>query len=164
MKKIVIILLTVLILLSAAACGRDEDSIHEPIHFYYCNDTISYHSVNAVISAEVRERADAGEDLKAVLNLYLAGPCSEDHISPFPTGVRLESLSQSNGIVSVVLSEAFASLKGLDQTVACACLAKTVLDYTNCNGVKIFTQDPSADKGAYIFMDRDSLLLLDDSF
>ena len=158
------ILLILLFIISLCSCKQSKDSIQTPVSFYYCNSTVEYNAETAVISAEVRDSSDYVQDLKGLLNLYFQGPVSHAHQSPFPPGVQVSSLDEADGVIHIVLNAPFASLKGLDLTVACACLSKTVIGFTGCKSVEISVKDLTIVGSASITMDTQSLLLIDDSF
>jgi len=61
----------------------------------------------------------------------------------------------------IVLCDEFATLKGLDLTIACACLSRTVIALTGCHEVIISAESMQLDGKNFITLSRDSYLLLD---
>lgn len=162
MKKIISISLALLLLLSLWGCGNSHDSIAVPAEFYYRNATASYNSDSAVICGETRE--SSGHDLTDIVNIYLQGPITPNCLSPFPAGVTVVSVDQRDDRLYIVLSSPFDTLSGIDLTLACACLSKTMMELTQCNAVEISVPNASLNGKSSIIIDEQSLLLLDSSF
>lgn len=158
MKKLTCLLLALLFL---CGCGRNKENIQMPVSFYYPNADISYNSDDAVLSAEIREGTEYKDDLCGLLNLYLVGPISDEFVSPFPTDTAVVSAVLADSTLTVELSESFTELKGLDLTLASACLAKTAIALTECVSVKLYVNGAKMDGNAYITLEANDLLLMD---
>lgn len=158
MKKLMCMFLALLFL---CGCSRNKANIQTPVNFYYPNADVSYNSPDAVLSAEVREGAGYTNDLVQLLNLYLAGPLSDEFKSPFPAGTAAMRAFLADTTLTVELSTEFAELKGLDLTIACACLTKTAIALTGCNRTRIYVSDAKLDGNSYIILDAGDLLLID---
>ncbi len=137
MKKMLRFLLLVCLLLSLGACSFD-DPIENPVEFYYPRraDAYLYGSSDGVITGETRDVGGAG-DLKYLLTLYLQGPLDEFLVSPFPSGSTLLDVRTDAREITLILDAHFATLSGLDQTIACVCLARTCFGYTDAQSVRI---------------------------
>lgn len=162
MKRIACFLFAVILLSSTCACSAKESDMQVPAFFYYCTATISYDSDTGVIASEVRETEGFGGDLMSILNLYLQGPLSNQLSSPFPNGSRVEWLNQIGPEITLIVNQPFAQLTGIDLTLACACLSKTLFSLTDAQTLKIHGGHTNLDGNDYIILTRDSLLLLDD--
>ena len=158
MKKLICLLLVAVLL---CGCGKNKQNIQTPVNFYYRNAEMTYDAPDAVLSPEVREGAGYNGDLVKLLNLYLAGPLSDEFYSPFPANTTVVSAFLSDTTLTVELSAAFAELQDLDLTMACACLARTTADLTECSRIKIYVSDAKLDGNAYITLDTSDLLLVD---
>lgn len=160
MKKILCLILAAMIL---CGCSRNQSEIETPITFYYTNAEITYNSPAAVISPEVRDGANYKDNLIGLLDLYFAGPLSEDLRSPFPANTITMNLYRDDEAINIEVSKEFASLKGLNLTIACSCLTSTIVELTNCDVVNIYVADTLLDGNYIITMRADDLLLLDES-
>ena len=161
MKKLLCIALTLSLLLSLAACGARGKE--ESARFYYLRepDNYLYGSADGVVTFEERDAAGHSGDMKYLLTLYLQGPLTEGLESPFPNGCKLVDLVRGGADVTVTLDSNFATLKGMDLTLACVCLARTCFSLVNAQSVRILAQSPRGD----ILIDEtitiDSLILED---
>ena len=156
MKRLLIFLIAVLLL---CGCGPQEEKILDPANFYYCNKTISYSSPEAVISHEIREASGLRNNWSALLEFYLEGPADEHLFSPFPGGVTVECFTILNEQCTVTLSKEFSSLSGIDLTLACSCLSKTVMELTGQTTIEIKFTDAATGNTTSITMQKDNILL-----
>lgn len=147
----------ILMLLLLCGCSSYQDNTS--VTFYYPCSVISS-GADAVIAGEHRVISSSREDLQYVLSLYLSGPADTTLYSPFPAGVQLKSCRQIESQVEILLSPGLDKLTSLEQTIACTCLAQTVLELTGAETVRIATEQGSLAEG--IVLDRDSFLLYDD--
>ena len=158
MKRIVLLLLAAVLLISLAGCAQTI----EPTIFYYTryDDAYAYGTETAVITPEYREINGHNGDLKYLLTLYFHGPTMEYLCSPFPSGISLRSVERSGSTLLIELTPSLTVLNGTDLTLACACLAKTCFALTDAEAVTI-----SAHGLGFVSMTltRDSLMLSDDS-
>lgn len=159
MKKAICLILVIFLL---CGCGKDKSEIKTPVNFYYTNTEIHYNSLNGVLSAEVRDGTGYKENLVGLLDLYFAGPLSDEFISPFPAGTITMSIFREGAQLNVELSNEFAELEGLDLTIACACLTKTAAELTGCEVVRIYATDNALDGNPSITMSASDLLMLDE--
>lgn len=155
MKRCICLLLFAVIIVSLCACENDR-KIRNPVNLYYLTADVT--ESDMLIQPEVREASGSLEDQ---LNLYLNGPLDESYTSPFPNDVSVVSIKQSDGISELVLSDSFASLKGYDLTVACACLTKTMQELVNTQLIKIRAENVTLDGNAYITMTADAIITID---
>ncbi len=159
MKRLCTIFILFCILLSGCA---GTETPQNPIRFYYCREDISYRGTEGVICYELRESAGRETDHEALLQEYFMGPHS-DHLSPtFPHAMTLKSFSVSGTGAEIVLSDRLAELKGIRLSVACGCIARTVMDLTGAESVRIRTENALLDNAKVITIDRNNLLLTDE--
>lgn len=152
-------LLLLLLLAVLTGCAfLSQDSVR----FYYPRIAIAYEGDTGVIVGEARPAGGHTGDLQYLLSLYLSGPADSELRSPFPPGVRLESCRVADGQAEVLLSPSLDGLTPLERAIACACLARTVLELTQADSVRIATtQGLLSGENAAIY-DRNSVLLEDD--
>jgi len=130
--------------------------------FYYLRtpDTYLYGESDAVIFPEQRDCSGKINNLHYLLTLYLEGPLDPACVSPFPAGTGILSLEISGTSVSIELSEEFASLSGMDRTLAGACLARTCFALHNAYQVHIYTQTQN-NETVSLTLTRDDLIFMD---
>lgn len=163
MRRMICLFFAVMLLFSLCACSERDTDLQVPANFYYCTKTISYDSETGVIGSEVREIKTLANDLTSILNLYLKGPQSDQLVSPFPDGSCVERHSQNGTEITLIMSRPFAQLTGLELTLACACLGKTVFSLTDAQTLTIHADNIYLDGNSHITLTRDSLLLLDEN-
>lgn len=159
MRKFICFVMSMVLLLCLSGCNKKNDSMENPASFYYRNAVITYDSSQAVIAPEVRDVAD--RNLSAFINLYLAGPTSEYLVSPFPAGVSVYFIVQNNNRLYIGLNQPFDTLSGMDLTIACACLYKTMSELTQCDTIEISVNGGTLNGSSSIVIDQNNLLLLD---
>ena len=71
MKKKLLVLVCGLILLALFGCQKDKAEFHEPVHFYYCNNAVSFNSAEGVIRSEIREGEHFSSVAEKMLREYL---------------------------------------------------------------------------------------------
>lgn len=164
MKRTICLALTVVFLLSLTACDSSAStSPDETVFFYYCTDPLRYDGNSSVISAEARNCTGYVNSLEFLLNLYLAGPVERGFKSPFPEGLYAESITLSSNRVSITLSSITSELKGLDLTLACVCLSKTVQELADVDTVYINYENSNTGKRHTITIGPNSYLLTDET-
>ena len=70
------------------------------------------------MASEAHSLPQDTEPVEGLLNLLLAEPESEDLARAIPEGVRVRKWSIHNGLLTVDFSSAYASLSGIDLTLA----------------------------------------------
>ncbi len=163
MRKRMILVLLVALLLSGCGFGS---GLREPVNFYYPQTQEAIAADGALegyILPEPRESAGHSGDLEYLLSLYLAGPTQETLRSPFPTGTRLVSITQTEGSLVINMNERFSQLSGIDLTLACACICTTCFDLTDVNQITITAPAAGLYPEVEMTMTRDSLTLVDNS-
>jgi len=158
MKKPLCLLLCLSLLFFLFGCS--QNTLKAPVEFFYRQNKIPYEAQRSVIGSEIRETVDHPGYLRT-LNLYLQGPASNDFLPTFPEGSKIITLSQAPGAISLVLSDKFASLTGIDLSIACICLTKTVIQLTGCTVVTIQAESLQLDGKNSITLDDSSAILYD---
>lgn len=166
MKRLTAILLLILILPYLCACTREE--MVYPVSYHYLrapesNGEIFHGSADSVITPEIREGDGHQGDNTHFLEIYLLGPLDRDFRSPFPVGTALIDFDLEDSAATVLLSDHFGTLSGIDLTLACSCLTLTVMDLTGADTVTIMAEDALLDGKESVTIDRSNLFLTDDT-
>ena len=160
MKRIICFIL-VLTLLFVGGCSKKSKQ-NQGTPFYYCAASPSYSTNSCVILEEYRN--DIPEvSLLEILECYLAGPQSSDLTTPFPKGLVILSAEQDGDLLQLVVSMEMTGLSGLELTLACGCLTLTCLALTDAQQVQITPIYGLLDGQRSITMDKNILLLFDNS-
>jgi len=164
MKTLISAVLSIMLLFSLSGC-RDQRSadIEEPVNFYYCTDPIVYNAKDGVLSSELREANGYTDDLMHLIELYLKGPVSDQLKSPFPAGIKITQFTQGENYLHFVFNEKYSELSSLDQTLARACFAKTIMDYTQVETIQISFESTVTGNRQSVTIKSDSILLSSES-
>lgn len=164
MKRFICIFIIAATLFLFCGCNTSDNSqFSNSVNFYYCNESISYTSSSGVISSELREAEGYTDSLEHLLALYFKGPVTLGFVSPFPQGLQIESITESGNRIQITLSSDFSELTGIDMTLACACLAKTIRELAEAEFIVISYDNTSTGKRQAITLGPNSFLLVDDS-
>ena len=138
MKKIISLLLCLSTgLLCACGIQKGDDSVQTPFYYLRDPDAYVYGSPEGVISFEHRDITGHKDELNYLLMLYLKGPLDEALESPFPEGCSILQTNERNGRLSVMLNSSFTTLKGMELTLACVCMARTCFSLTDAQSIRI---------------------------
>lgn len=160
MKRTFCIVLAFLLLLPLVACSQQKADIQDPVNFYYRKKDPA-HSDTA-ISKELGEAQGHREDYSYLIGQYLKGPTDEVLQRTFPSGISVIELKIDGTTATLVLSDFFSTLSGLDLTLACACLTLTICELTGTEQLTVRTQSTLLDGNKSITMARKDIVLLDD--
>lgn len=167
MKKIVCVLLAFLLICPlAVGCHSDpahSEQMQNPAVFYYRRAEISYGTDDGVIAAQTVDLGAERPNAETMLRRYLEGPTEEGLESPFPKALQVLSVRQENSKVSVQLDQSYDELSGINATVADACMAKTVLQYTGAEKVVLLVCNAKGETINSKTVANSDILLLDDS-
>ena len=163
MKRIGAYLLIAAILFSFAGCGRNAQSDGDRVQFYYLRSTDAYiyGASDGVITSETRDSSAQSVGASYLLSLYLMGPLDESLRSPFPEGSAITNLVHKGNELSVVINSNFSTLKDMDQTLACVCLAKTCVSITGAEVIHIYVESFSGQVNHIETITLNSLMLKD---
>ena len=157
MKRLTFFLLVVILIISLVSCGKD--SLDSGVPFYYLRAEFDHGAADGVIASEIHELSGHHNDLRYLLALYLQGPSDPDLRSPFPDGTILVDLVQENQSVTITLSSTAAVLEGVDQTIACACLAETCFAISDAQQVHIQSLESASGLSVDTTFTRGNILL-----
>ena len=167
MKRLTAIMLLLLLFFGMFGCAK-EPEFTAPVSFYYLrapqsNGEVTHGTTDSVILADIRESAGRETDYDYLLKLYLTGPQDWKYQSPFPRSTFLTEFNLENGVATLVLTDTFAKLSGIDLSLACGCLTMTVLDMTGAEQVVIRVETELLNGKDHLVFDRNSFLLFDDT-
>lgn len=135
MKKALIFLLLTAQLLLLFGCGvRQNDSQEDvSVEFFYAVRDADSLNLESVVVSEVRQLEF--DTLQELLERYLAGPESEELISPFPADTQIQEIRMEDSSLTLIMSGEFFTLMGVEMSVAGCCIAKTVCEYASVPAV-----------------------------
>ena len=161
MKRILSVLL-ILMTVSLAGCADQQDvNLPKTLKFYYCNTDISYNEPDGLISAEIRERQGNANTMEAIVTEYLKGPSNDKYYSPFPDGTALTELNMGDDVLYITLNKNFSDLTGIDLTLACACMAKTMREIADVDTIVIDVANGIYGKNLKVTIEKDGLITAD---
>ena len=136
MKRFLCILLAFSAALSLAGCTQKHQP-KEPVVFYYRTAINQKNFTDSMISSEIRDIYGMSNDFGLIISEYLKGPKSDKCISPFPAGTTLQSADIVSNKAYVVLSVHLSTISGAELMLACSCIAKTILEFSQVRTVEI---------------------------
>lgn len=160
MKRI-LILLMILLLLPLYGCKSDTPEPEYPVTVYYKLAQPTHGSENSVIASTTIEGEGFENDYFTLLSRYLKGTTDPRFDRTFPRGASLVSFKLDALTAKIVLRDQFSSLSGMDLTIACVCITRTVMEMTGCREVIIRTETTKLDGRNSIALSADSYLLID---
>ena len=164
MKRLISVILFISLILCLYGCNnKSETDIHIPVSFYYCADPIVYNEENGVIAPEIRDAEGLTSDLELFLKTYLKGPISENFRSPFPSNTTITQLTQDDDSIHIVFGKEFGELTGLELTLARACLAKTIIEYTQVDAIQISFESDTIGSRQTVTLRPDSFLFTNET-
>ena len=163
MKRMLLCLLAVATLFVWTGCTRQNTQEDERVVFYYQRAQIAYGSTEGVIAAEHREPQENWTELTGALNAYVDGPRTTELANVFPENCDVLVFTVSRNVAEVHMSRSFAQLQGMDLTLACVCMTKTVMALTDVKTVRISAEDSLLAGEQYLELNAKSVLYFDDS-
>lgn len=160
-KRLTAVLILLALLIGLMAGCAFIASTKDPLMLYYRRAEIAFEE-NGLIGSE---NADFSLERSAepLADRYFDGPRKDGLVSPFPKGTELVSASVSNGVLSLELTDAFANLSGVDLSLALSCISMTFSQLEGVEAVELSTEHLPIGGQAKIRLDRDQILLEDNS-
>lgn len=144
-RYVMLFLLGVVLVLICSGCSKTKEKTI-PVTFYYRNSGVDYGTPDGIIGSETRVFNDDLPTYSTFLNLYF-----EEHIqnellvSPFPEGLTCINTYLDDGVLTVVLSDEFGQLVGVERSIATACITKTLTQFEPVTGVCLETMSSVED-------------------
>lgn len=144
MKRVIALLMAGLLFLCSGCAGLHESG-KVKLEFYYRVSSDSPRG--SAVTTETRYlKSDA---IPVVMDALLKGPLKESgKMRTFPENVRLRSYAMNEGILTLDLSEAFASLSGYDLMLAQYCIVLTLSQLDNVDGINLTVDGKKVPGGA----------------
>ena len=159
MKKILIFLLLGLLL---AGCSQSNVDAENKVTFYYPLSAEKYAPESGVVQQQTKEITGA-ESHELLIRQYFSGTVQPEIQNNIPAGTRLLDFVMVDGNATIVLSDAFLQLTGIDRTIACACIAKTVFGITGCQAVNIQAASATGEDKLDLTLRPNTINLTDDT-
>lgn len=140
MRKILCVIL--IISLSFCICSCDEHS-ENAVTFYYVRKDLAF-SIDEPMIVEVAHHPANSPNYESIINQYFSGPYSNDLASPFPEGLLLQAFVLTDSHLSVTLSNHMDNLTASRQTIAFACITKTLIGLTGVDTVEIIVDNSTS--------------------
>jgi len=145
MKKLLLILLSFILVANLCGCTSDDNHDAGAISFYYLQDNIDFSATSPLLTNSVFKTKGTNQDLRSIFQHYLTSPAPDNCVSPFPPGTELIFLDVESNQASVTLTEHIKSLPAVRQTIAYACITKTLIELAGVNSVQIIIVDSDTD-------------------
>ena len=143
MRRFIPLLLCLALLFSLCACSRQNTIRINPITFYYKNAELRFNDGADVFYGLDVDLENPEIPISEIVDLYLEGPDEPFLESPFPPNAHLVDFTWEKDLLTLVLSNEFGSLKGLDRSFAMACLTLTLTQVNGVDAVLVQTVDGS---------------------
>lgn len=144
MKRVIALLMAGLLFLCSGCTGLNESEKVE-LEFYYrvSNDIPS----GKALTSETKYLES--DSIPAIMEALLEGPRkASGTMRTFPENVKLRSYAMNEGILTLDLSEPFASLSGYDLMLAQYCIVLTLAQIENVDGISISVDGKKVPGGA----------------
>ena len=159
MKRILSIILISATLFLFGCKGNVNTAQSGAVNFYYLQSSIVYNAEDGVVGSETYSAADATPE--ELISQYFLGPTSQNLNSPFPENLKLISITQKDNEVVITVSKEMTSLSGLQLTLACSCLAKTMQSILPAERYVISSADGKLDGRTSIVITPETYLFVD---
>lgn len=164
MRRVFLWILMAACLLTWSGCGGSaSDQQEQSLSYYYLYAERSFGPAEGVLGSETRQIPQPMGAWSELLNAYFAGPQRGDLSSPFPQELRCVDTSLDDGVLTVVLNDAWEELRGISETLATACLTRTVLQLPDIKGVCLETESDAAEGESATVLTGQEFLYLDSS-
>lgn len=160
MRKRIALLLCAALLLTLSGCSADTPMVEK--QFFYRRSGIDHASADGVIGSEGRD-ISAYSDTGAILQAYLSGPESQELESPFPRDSRVLSWELRNDTLHLTMNEAFCALTGIELTIACTCILRTMTGICPVTSIQFQAEDGLLGDEKVLTFSEGSVSLYDDS-
>jgi len=156
MKKLIALLLTLILL---AGCSVSPRSSGQTV-LYYPAQYDPADPQKLITEVPYKGVGDTAEDILADYFAAVTDPT----IVPFPSGVSIHSLKLKEDHATIVLSDQFAQLSGVNLTRSCICITRTVSELTGVSTVTVGCKTELIDGEQAITFSNSDILWIDEGF
>ena len=127
-----------LALLLLTGCAAVPEEMVNPVNFYLLtgDETDGLERTGTALTAQTVDLGNCDITINEILDRYLE-TASSGAEPLFPEGLEYEDLTLENGILSVNFNDVFATLSGVDLSLAAAALTLTLTQIDGVDGVSI---------------------------
>ena len=126
------------------------------VTFYYQSVEPSFASYDGVLGSETYVISGEMPTYQEFLNLYFGAQQDPSLISPFPKGLTCLGSSLDDGVITLLLSDEYDMLIGLDRSIVTACITKTLSQFESVAGVCLETEkDASRSTEPNVWTEKD---------
>ena len=158
MKRIQCVFLCFSILITLCACVAKESGQQNDMLFYYCKVILSYNEPDTVIACEYRNPEDISRDIPQIIQAYLSGPISQSLTCLFPENTTLSNFAETEDGLRITLSKDCTGMEKVDLILACSCLAKTLMPYTNADSIMFLADEGFENMDVPLVFSRNSII------
>ena len=135
MKKALVLLSLFCLLLFGGCRAPAPEPPEGSCQLYYV--AVGEGNWSGALASEAYLPLEGADRLESLLNGLFRGPSSPELRSPIPAGTHVKTLELELGVVYLDLSESYAGLFGIEQTLADACITLTLCQLEEVDGVSI---------------------------
>lgn len=142
MKKRCFLILCALLLLAACAAPAGDEGGYT----IYCLtnlDSAATGGADAIYPLTVSAEGETDERIASHLLSKMLAADGETYNSPLPRGTRVLDVNIENGLATVNLSDTYASLSGMDLTLADACITLSLCQLPSVERVSVLVEGRS---------------------
>lgn len=147
-KKIIFVFLTGFFLLALVLSGCGPKDLRTVKVAYACKTVLDDESPDSAIGYVEHRVVDVPGERMYFLTLQLAlyDPDTRGLVSPFPDNTIIRGVKiDSEGVVNVTYSDAYAALDGMSRTLAELCTLYTLTQFPEVKGVRIYVGDEAGE-------------------
>ena len=162
MKRLILLLLPLVLLLSTACGVVVGSSEAQSLVFYYCKASAdsdeAYSDEIGALETQPWVPQTKNITVVQILEQYLKEIQTADLQSPFPKDLIVKDCALDSGVLTINFSEMWLSLSGLEKTMAQACLVYTMTQLPEVDAVRIRCHGDGD-----VLLTREDFLVADDS-
>lgn len=161
MKNALYLLFVLLMILCLCGCAINDHQSNAEVSFYYLKNDVDYGDNSPLIIEITRQIPGQSLDYPTIITEYLNGTSTNDYRSPFPEDMRLISMDISDTKVFISLTKPAQGVSATRNTIAFACITKTVTALTDIDNVQITLVDEQTESEDIYKFTNESFALSD---
>lgn len=133
MKRYLSFALVLALLFSGCGAVRGDTGETQHITFYYCVEGTD--QLTSSIAVEGENRDGQFYTLAQMMDIYFAGPSTDNLRSPFPDGTKMIAQQEGENGLEITLSGGFFTLQGIELSIEAYCLARTLCEFLSLDHI-----------------------------